>query len=629
MAEKTIDVKIRAATENDAALKALRAQEETLKAVAASAKKAGLDVSGLEAELRAASAAAGKRELDVQISVLEKLAQRAHLAGKETAELQRNLALLRGASGGAKPPPLPEPPKGFGSRLRSGVASAVGSIPVVGPFLREMNGAAGVLTAVTAGGLMAAAAINRLAHAFVDGVMGAADYAGRMSDISARTGQSVQDVIVLGQAFRNAGMGQEMVGQSLNLLQKALTGVNEEGQPTAGVFERLGLSIDGLRQMSAVDQMRAIGAAISGLKDPAAQSRAAMEMFGRSGGQMLAVLKDAGAFDTARQQVGALAENLGAAAADLDKFSDAAGSLDVKQMQFFAGFAAGVSGDLASAADAMNRMDFSGPGKALGEMAAGAAELAKNLAAAADKLGGLKPSGGAVAALAPAAKEFVKQLPGGQLATNIIGGAAYLQEKGQERNREARARKNLEILERAATPEQPEPLPAPELVPENVMRSAEVASAVALRKERNTVVPEEVFDAAEKGHAADSAAAAKREELELELAIAEARQRGDEGAEAQLKWQKDYNQMLAEGKAAGMTPDEAAGFATRGANAGAEKPAAPERDVFSAMRAIGGARGENYSIQNEALKEARATNQKLDKLLAKEPVKIDTTGRWA
>ena len=130
--------------------------------------------------------------------------------------------------------------------------------------------------------------------------------------------------------------------------------------------------------------------------------------------------------------------------------------------------------------------------------------------------------------------------------------------------------------------------------------------------------------------AKQEALAAKREELRLDLAIAEARQRGDEGAEARLKWQKDYNRMLAEGKAAGMTPEEASGFADRSAKAGvaADKPAKAERDVFSAMRALGGARGENYSVQNEALKEARLTNRKLDLLLAKEPVKIDTAGRW-
>jgi hypothetical protein len=163
---------------------------------------------------------------------------------------------------------------------------------------------------------------------------------------------------------------------------------------------------------------------------------------------MLAILKDAGAIDTAREQVGKLAENLQASAADLDKFSDAVGSLDVKQMQFFAGFAKGISGDLADAADVMNRMDLSGPGKELGIAAAGAAELARELASVAailDRLPGVGEGNG-VGVVGDAAKILTSAFVPG--AGAVMGGWEFLHEKGTKRN--------------AALPTKPEaPKPAP------------------------------------------------------------------------------------------------------------------------------------------------------------------------
>ena len=80
---------------------------------------------------------------------------------------------------------------------------------------------------------------------------------------------------------------------------------------------------------------------------------------------------------------------------------------------------------------------------------------------------------------------------------------------------------------------------------------------------------EKAKEAAKNAADKEASLSAKREELQLELEIAEARARGDKDAEARLKWQKDYNRMLEDGKAAGMTAEEAAGFATRGANAAA------------------------------------------------------------
>jgi len=68
--------------------------------------------------------------------------------------------------------------------------------------------------------------------------------------------QSARDkqTVVLSQAFKNAGLGAEYIGQSANLLQKALGGVNEMGGHTDAAFRRLGTSIQQLKPLSYVLQ---------------------------------------------------------------------------------------------------------------------------------------------------------------------------------------------------------------------------------------------------------------------------------------------------------------------------------------------------------------------------------------
>ncbi len=54
----------------------------------------------------------------------------------------------------------------------------------------------------------------------------------RFSDLSAQTGQTVSDLVVLEQAFVNAGLGADINAEQLGRFQKALSGMNEEGGKT-------------------------------------------------------------------------------------------------------------------------------------------------------------------------------------------------------------------------------------------------------------------------------------------------------------------------------------------------------------------------------------------------------------
>ena len=245
-----------------------------------------------------------------------------------------------------------------GAASRAGVFG--GAISVLGGKLLDLgtNAVASVISG-----------IRNLAVGFAEGIKGAASFADQISEMASKTGQSVETVLTLQQAFKNAGMGAESVAPAINKLQRALAGVNEDGLPTAEVFGRLGLSIDGLRKTDSATALQMIGTAIAGLKDPADQAQAAFDIFGRSSVNLMAILKDPKAFDVAKQQLGDLGLVLGASAEELGRFSDAyENGLDAKKMGFFAGAASTLAGDLGKAADAMNALPTVQLGMAVGNM---------------------------------------------------------------------------------------------------------------------------------------------------------------------------------------------------------------------------------------------------------------------
>lgn len=199
------------------------------------------------------------------------------------------------------------------------------------------------------------------------GIKKAFDMGGELSDLSARTGATIADLMVLRQAFDNAGLGAEAVGPSINKMQKALAGLNEDGEPTNKVFEQLGLNMEELKGLSATEQFDKIGKAIGGLEDPAQRSMAAMGLFGKSGGQMLALFTDSGALGDAAKDVGNQAALMEENAVLFDKISDILGTTGTKLQGFFVGMGAELAPIIEPLVDLFRNTDFSGFGQQLGQ----------------------------------------------------------------------------------------------------------------------------------------------------------------------------------------------------------------------------------------------------------------------
>ena len=204
------------------------------------------------------------------------------------------------------------------------------------------------------------------AQGIADSLKGVFDAGRELQTLSRTTGQTVRDLVVLRKAFGAAGLSAEEVPGSLRLMQRALGGVNEEGQPTATVFARLGLSIQQLKGETAIQQFQQIGTAIRKLPDQATQAAAAMQIFGRSGAEMLAVFADPEALNGAAKAAGGSAEIFQRSAAIFARVSNDLRALGGKLQGFFAGVADQVAPVLLPLLDKLKSIDLTGLGEQVG-----------------------------------------------------------------------------------------------------------------------------------------------------------------------------------------------------------------------------------------------------------------------
>jgi hypothetical protein len=211
--------------------------------------------------------------------------------------------------------------------------------------------------------------------AIVAGTKAALDFGGQLSDLSNRTGIAAGDLMVMGQAFKNNGLSIEAVGPAVNRLQKALAGVNEDGQATSNIFGRLGLDMEALQGATPDEQFRRVGAAISGLADPAERTAAAMAIFGRSGGELMALFNSPDAFGQAAQEVGAQAAIMDRNAALFDDISDKLALAGLKIQGFFVGFADQVAPVIQPLLDWFAGQDLAAQGQAFGKSVATAIQM--------------------------------------------------------------------------------------------------------------------------------------------------------------------------------------------------------------------------------------------------------------
>lgn len=216
--------------------------------------------------------------------------------------------------------------------------------------------------ALIAGALTFGAAIAgayKLARALKD----AFDLGGRLSDLSAQTGIAVDQLAILQQAFEDNGVAGDQVGTVMNKLQRSITDFGAGLSTQSRAFERLGISFDQIKGKSPIEQFNMVQNAIANIEDPTLKAATAMELFGRSGGDLLALFQDSGAIEKASVTMGSSAEILAVNAEKFDRISDLLNRASVKFQGIILALSEVAAPKILEALEKFNQMDFAGIGR--------------------------------------------------------------------------------------------------------------------------------------------------------------------------------------------------------------------------------------------------------------------------
>jgi len=243
--------------------------------------------------------------------------------------------------------------------LRRALARAGSMLRSFGRAAMRLTGIGALLGGAVAGFVSLRGAINGMRDAF--------DFGSQMDDAAARTGVMVGELVTLGEAFRQAGISADQVPTSIQRMQRTLVQATNQGGKAREAYEKLGLSIDDLRGMTAGQQFQSVAAALGKIEDPAERSAAAMEIFGRAGGQLVNLFRDPEAMNKAAQTLGNQAELLEKNAGIFDRISDLLGGISIKLRGFFTGVAERVGPMLLDVLERIDKIDLTGIGQNIGD----------------------------------------------------------------------------------------------------------------------------------------------------------------------------------------------------------------------------------------------------------------------
>lgn len=189
---------------------------------------------------------------------------------------------------------------------------------------------------------------------------------GQLNDLSARTGESAGNLLILRRAFENAGAGADSVGPTINRLQRAIVEAGQGGKEQAEAFSKLGLNLEELKGKTPTEQLQAVGNALARVSTDSDRSALAMQLLGRSGGELIPLLRAMGSeLDVARAQLGSTPEVMNKVSQAFDTIGDNLGAIGEKSTEFAAGLLEKLAPALAEITTKIANIDAAGLGQAI------------------------------------------------------------------------------------------------------------------------------------------------------------------------------------------------------------------------------------------------------------------------
>jgi hypothetical protein len=215
----------------------------------------------------------------------------------------------------------------------------------------------------------------------------ALDMGGRLSDLSARTGETAGNLLLLERAFDNSGVGADKVGSSINKLQKFMSDANNGTTKNIEVLDQLGISYSTLAQLTPTEQMGLLAEKINGISSPTERAATAMTIFGKSGGALLPLLQNfSGEIGNAKDELGSMTEIMDAKSGVFDTVSDKITIIKSKFIEFAAGILDRVAPALELFTTILSRIDAAALGQKLADAFIGGQKAMEGFGVALDML---------------------------------------------------------------------------------------------------------------------------------------------------------------------------------------------------------------------------------------------------
>ena len=174
------------------------------------------------------------------------------------------------------------------------------------------KGVAAGVASVTAAATAAGGAIGYLTMKSIDAV-------GDANDFAKSIGASYTELRKLQKAAQLSGVDLATTNVALMKMSDVLGSAFGGNKAAIESFDKIGVSVDGLKRMRPEQQFLAIGEAINRIKDPSEKIAAARDIFGRSGGSLISF------FQTARADINE-------AGIALDRFGVSLAQVDVEKI---------------------------------------------------------------------------------------------------------------------------------------------------------------------------------------------------------------------------------------------------------------------------------------------------------
>lgn len=245
-----------------------------------------------------------------------------------------------------------------------GVSRVTGGLREVSAVAQSSLGSLSRLAMPVAG--LAATALGL--RSIATGLRSIVEEGGKLTDVRSATGVAMDRLVRYQQMFVEAGRSAGDVTGVFARMEQAVFQAATQGGQAAAAMQRLGLNLDDLAQRSPDEQFEQIGRAIAGIEHPTLRSAAAMQIFGRSGTELMPLFEILGDSERTDRALGRLPELLARNAQTLDAIGDGFTQLKLKGQQFWVGVLDQIAPSIDKIVQGFAGIDLTGIGQKVGAL---------------------------------------------------------------------------------------------------------------------------------------------------------------------------------------------------------------------------------------------------------------------